>query len=369
MKKVKFLGSLLVVILFATGIGAAFGAGAGIVAMGISSLGAPTITGLRMAVTPEIWTNDIVENLWKNNEFLLKSIDESQYVLGGSVVHIPQAGAASGGQRNRKTLPATITRRGDTDVTYPLDEITTDPRFIPNIDVAELSYDKRQSCIAEDQRYIDELVAESIIYSWKPTYFIKATGSTDASNLVYGTGTRTGVTYTDFVTAKTTFNKWKLPKAGRYVMLDSEQYKQLCNDVKSHSSDNLTIVYDPVTGLLKKLEGFEIFERSTVFLASTQVGLTAVKGKSYFEYTSGSKLYTPEDYIDVEAGEKAAATTACVAGLFWSDTCVSRAIGEKKMFDNPGDATLYGDVYSFLIRCGGRSRRGDGIGVLGIMGV
>lgn len=360
----------MVAVLFATGIGAAFGAGAGIVAMGLSALGAPSVAGLKMGLTPEIWTNEIVENLWKNNEFMLKSIDESMYVVGGSVVHIPQAGAASKAQRNRKLLPATITRRTDTDITYALDEITTDPRFIPNIDEVELSYDKRQSCMLEDQRSIDQLAAEAMIYNWKPKFYIKATGTAAAGNKVWGTGTRTGVTYSDFVAAKTIFNKWGIAKSGRNVVLDSDQYKQLCDDVKSHSSDNLTIVYNPTTGQLQKLEGFEIFERNSVFLAETGVPLSAVTGTNYYEWTGGTdKLYTPEDYISIELGEKSAATTACVAGLFWSDTCVSRALGNKEMFEDKGNPTLYGDVYSFLLRVGGRSRREDGKGVLGIIGV
>ena len=102
---------------------------------------------LGMAVTPEIWTDYIIGNLFKTNEFLLHSVDESQYVIGGTVVHIPQAGSPSGVKRNRTSLPATITRRKDVDVTYALDEFTTDPRFIPYADKVELSYDKMDSCM------------------------------------------------------------------------------------------------------------------------------------------------------------------------------------------------------------------------------
>ena len=53
-------------------------------------------------------------------------------------------------------------------------------------------------------------------------------------------------------------------------------------------------------------------------------------------------------------------------GLFWSDLAVSRAVGDVKMYENIGDPTYYGDIYSFLVRCGGRQRRGDGKGVLGL---
>jgi len=368
MKTVKVLMKMMLAVVMACTVGVAFGSVAGLGVMGAALIGLPQqgCGVLHMAVTPEIWEKDVVENLFKNNEFLLKSIDESQYVVGGSCVHIPQAGAPSGAMRNRTSLPATIKKRTDTDVTYALDEITTDPRFIPNAEVAELSYDKRASVLMEDQRYINQLVADAMLYNWKPQYWIKASGVAKADNLAWGSGTRTGLTYDDFVAAKTIFNQWNMPKEGRYVILDTEMYKELCDNVKSLSSDNLTIVYDPITGLLKKLEGFEIYERSTVLLASAVSTLSQVSGKRYFQFSGDNSLYTPEQYLAIEDGTTQAANTACLCGLFWSDLAVSRAVGDVKMYENIGDPTYYGDIYSFLVRCGGRQRRGDGKGVLGL---
>ena len=46
---------------------------------------------------------------------------------------------------------------------------------------------------------------------------------------------------------------------------------------------------------------------------------------------------------------------------------MSRALGETKMFENTGDPTYYGDIYSFLNRMGGRKSRGDAKGVLGLI--
>jgi len=368
MKTVKVLMKMMLAVVMACTVGVAFGSVAGLGVMGAALIGLPQqgCGVLHMAVTPEIWEKDVVENLFKNNEFLLKSIDESQYVVGGSCVHIPQAGAPSGAVRNRSSLPATIKKRTDTDVTYALDEITTDPRFIPSAEVAELSYDKRASVLMEDQRYINQLVADAMLYNWKPQYWIKASGVAKADNLAWGSGTRTGLTYDDFVAAKTIFNQWNMPKEGRYVILDTEMYKELCDNVKSLSSDNLTIVYDPITGLLKKLEGFEIYERSTVLLASAVSTLSQVSGKRYFQFSGDNSLYTPEQYLAIEDGTTQAANTACLCGLFWSDLAVSRAVGDVKMYENIGDPTYYGDIYSFLVRCGGRQRRGDGKGVLGL---
>jgi hypothetical protein len=364
----KFINSLLVVVVFSLIVGMTFGTTAGICALALSMIGKGIPSGSLMAgVIPEIWTDYIVGNLFKNNEFLLNSIDESQYVIGGSVVHIPQAGAPSGVQRNRKELPATITRRKDVDITYALDEFTTDPRFIPDIDKAELSYDKMDSCMAEDMAYLQQFVAEAMLYNWRPKYFIKTTGSSTTAHI--GTGTRKAVTLADFQTAKKVFNNWNIPKADRFVTIDTEMFSQLCADLKATANRDYAAIYDPVNGELRKLEGFTIIERSTA-LNATNATLTPVANTSYFQWTNGQDLtYTPEDFMDIEAGFAAAVTTSCAYALFWQKTAVARSVGATKMFNDQGNPQFYGDIFSFLQRAGGRSRRGDGKGVLGLIQV
>ena len=51
------------------------------------------------------------------------------------------------------------------------------------------------------------------------------------------------------------------------------------------------------------------------------------------------------------------------AGLAWQLQCVSRALGEVKMYSNENDPQYYGDIYSFLVRVGGSPRRYDKKGV------
>lgn len=363
----RFFSTLLVAVIVALGVGTAFGAGAGVAVLGASALVKTPAGSLCMSVVPEIWTDFIVENLFKDNEFLLQSVDESQYVLQGSVVHVPQAGAPSGVKRNRTQLPATITRRSDVDVTYALDEFTTDPRFIPEADKTQLSYDKMESCMTEDMSYLRQVLADTMLYNWRPTYFIKASKTKSADYLIHGTGVRTGVCVDDFVKAKEIMNKWGIPKEDRFVILNSEMYAQICNDVRNATNENLmTAVYSPVTGRLEKLEGFVIYERSTVLLAKNST-LTAVNGKPYFKFTSTDLTYSPEDYEAIETGNTNGTNTACAVGLFWQKNAVRRALGQTKMFENTGDPTYYGDIYSFLQRAGGRKSRGDAMGVLGLI--
>ncbi|MBR3647608.1 MAG: hypothetical protein IKO62_04790 [Bacteroidales bacterium] len=365
-KGLRFIFGLLMALVVSCFVGAATAPAVGAATFVAANLVHIPEGSMGMAVTPEIWTDYIIGNLFKNNEFLLKSVDESQYVIGGTVVHIPQAGAPSKVKRNRTSLPATITRRKDVDITYALDEFTTDPRFIPYADTVELTYDKMESCMTEDMMYLHQLTAEAMLYNWRPTYFIKATGTKNVNNTIHGSNLRTGVTVEDFAKAKTIFNKWGIPKEDRQVILNTEMYEQLCSDIRSSQNENLSAIYDNVTGELRKLEGFTILQRATTLMASNST-LTAVTGTKYFKWTSTDLTYSVEDYEDIENGDKQAGTSDCCYGLFWHPTCVARAMGSTQMFANEGDPTYYGDIYSFLQRLGGRARRGDGKGVLGLI--
>lgn len=364
--KTKFILSAIFALLFTAIVGAVAGPAAGAVAFGASMFPKPKNVTL-MSVTPEIWTNYIVENLFKNNEFMLQSIDESQYVIGVGVVHIPQAGSPSGVKRNRSVLPATITRRKDIDVTYVLDEFTTDPRFIPNIDKSELSYDKMNSCMSEDMSYLQQFVAEAMLYNWRPTFFRKTTGASVAPHV--GTTNRKAICIDDFITAKETFNKWGIPKPDRFCMLDTDMKGQLVRELKSVENSAYSVIYDPSTGDLKKFEGFTIFERQNVLIASNPTLTGVTNSGGLFRWTGGvDKTYTPEEIVEFEGGATYDTTAAAIA-LFWHKNMTARAVGTTQMFDDQGNPQYYGDIYSFLQRAGGRARRGDGKGILGVIQV
>jgi hypothetical protein len=361
--KTRFIFSILFSMLFVSVVGAVAGP-LGAAAAGAASLMPRPKNVTLMAVTPEIWTDYIVGNLFKDNEFLLQSVDESQYVIGTGVVHIPQAGAPSGVERNRKTLPATITRRKDIDVTYVLDEFTTDPRFIPNIDQAELSYDKMDSCMMEDMAYMKQFVAEAMMYNWRPTHFLLTTGDSKSAHL--GTGNRKAICVEDFIKAKEAFNQWGVPKSGRVALISTAMMGQLVRELKANANRDYSVIYNAVTGEIDKLEGFKLKERQNTLVASA-VDMTQVSGKTYYNWTTTDNTYTPEEYLDREAGNAAFATTSAEIAILWHPTMVARALGDTKMFDDMGNPQYYGDIYSFLQRAGGRKKRGDGKGVIGII--
>ena len=165
-----------------------------------------------MGIQKEIWLSDIVANIFENNPHLGYAVNADQFVLQGKVVHIPNAGAKPTVERNRSTLPATVVKRTDADITFALDEFTTDPILIPNADEYELSYDKRASVIGEQSSALSELVGKWFFRYWAPTAsssLLRTTGDNIAAHV--GTGNRKKLTVADVKTAKLYLDRMGVP--------------------------------------------------------------------------------------------------------------------------------------------------------------
>lgn len=297
-----------------------------------------------MAVQKEIWVPDIIETLFKDNAFANHCVNRDDKVLAGKVVHIPQSGGPSGWQRNRTNLPAPVVRRGDSDITYTLDEFTSNPAHIPNADTVELSYDKRASVIKENIGELKEGVMEWLLYNWGKNVasgnIVKTTGTSTSGAALppSGTGNRKIITEADIRKAATVLNNQNLPQTGRYLLLTADQLNELQSD------NNLKYAFQNVVnlreGTIARLYTFDIMVRSSVLVMD---GSDAVK-------------------LPGAAG----ATDDNVAALFWHESAVERALGEVTMFERLDDPLYYGDIYSFLVRSGGRACRADnkGYGVI-----
>lgn len=294
-----------------------------------------------MAVQKEIWLTSIVELLFASNSFMSKAFNADEYVNQGKTVHIPQAGAPSGVSKNRGELPASVKKRTDTDVTFVLDEYTTDPVHIPHADTVELSYDKRESVLRQDKLKLLDEVAKSFIKAWLPTAatsIIKTTGEAVEAHAPSATGLRKAFCKADVLAAMTKFNAANIPQEGRYLLLDAQMYSQLLADLTQSESMAFLASADAQNGVVGKLFSFNIMLRSTVSAVTA----------------AGAQVET-------------AAAADCCAALAWHEQSVCRALGEVKMFSNEDDPTYYGDIYSFLVRCGGRILRNDCAGVLSIV--
>lgn len=296
-----------------------------------------------MAVQKEIWVRDIVESLFPDNSFVSRAVNDDMYVNEGKKVHIPNAGAPSGVVKNRAVLPATASQRTDVDIDYTLDEFTTNPVHIPYADMVELSYNKRQSVIAQDREQLITAAAEGLLAAWCPAAAnrVDTTGSAVPAWTPSATGNRKAIKPSDVAALQARFNADNIPLTDRYLLLDAQMYEQLLEGLTESQAIGFFAAADVKRGVLGQLYGFDVMVRSTVLRFATDGTLK-----------------------DVSA---AGAATDLAAGLAWHAGSVSRALGEVKMFDRVDDPLFYGDLYSFLVRVGGAIRRNDKKGVYAIV--
>lgn len=299
-----------------------------------------------MAITKEIWQNHIEGNLFKNNDFLSAMFNADQYVLQGKVVHIPQAGGTPSVSKNRSSLPATVTNRTDTDVTYSLDEYTTDPVKISNAETIELSYDKRESVLSEAQMALRETIADYFLCAVAPSgagRILRTMGTAILSHLPSATGNRKKFLPSDLKRAAALLDKDGVPMEERFCIMSADMYDQFTDGLTETQYRDFSRAYDEKTGVVGKMYGITIFKRSAVL-----------------KYTNATPPVA-KNYTD------AAGATDNDAVLVWQKNAIERAFGETVAFENTGDPTYYGDIYSFLVRMSGRIRRSDQKGAMVIV--
>lgn len=301
-----------------------------------------------MALNKEIWLSTIQENFFPDDSFAVHSVDDSMFVEN-KTVHIPNAGAPSGVVINRqdsnKGANSGQAKRTDNDLTYNIDELTTNPIYIPEIEKTELSYDKRQSVIMNDRQQLQDTAHQNLLYKWYvKASAIETTGSARAAHTsTTATGTRKAIKKEDVLTIATEFNKMNVPANDRYLLLDAVMYADLLAALTGSDLPAFLASANAQKGIVGNLYGINVMMRSQV--------LKCKANKDLLEYSD------------------TAVAAECAVGLAWQKNCVSRALGELKMFQTLDDPNWYGDIYSFLLRTGGSPRRYDKLGIIPLVEV
>jgi|ERR1035437_6100687 hypothetical protein len=297
-----------------------------------------------MAITKEIWTKDIVANLYKNNEFAKLAFNADMYVLLGKVVHIPVAGTPSQVKKNLTVFPQTAVKRTDADITYAIDTFYSLPRHIERIEQYELAYDKRQSALGEDQSQLIQTAMDNLLYRWATTAanYIFTLGNPTGFSLSGAAGTRTGFTKAAFAQVKLEMDRNNIPFTDRIALLTADHYNQLLDSLSDPERTDVGRVADLATGLIGRYLGISIYMRSQVLR---------------YRGADINTLALVDEYAD----DYAPTADDRAGSLIYHKDCVERALGSVEIFDNPGKAEYYGDIYSMLLRLGGRTRRPAGV--------
>jgi len=309
----------------------------------LSAFGTGTSGSLYAGIQREIWMNAIVEGLFADNSFLSKAFNADIFVNQGKWVHIPNAGAPSKVVKNRTVKPADVKTRTDSPLSFMLNEFTTDPIYIPHADTVELSYSKRESVLSQDKATLQEEVGNDFLYAWAPASAntINTTGAVTVAHTDSAVGNRLSITKKDILAAMTKFNADNVPQTERYLLLDAVMYSELLADLTANESQAFHAGVDTANGIVGKLFTFNVMVRSKALRYNT---------------AGAAKEWTA-----------AGAATDNAGALAWHVNSVCRALGEVVPFENQNDPTWYGDIYSFLVRAGGRPMRADVKGLLAIV--
>ena len=294
-----------------------------------------------MAVKNEFWVKYILNRFWKINEFLKYAYNEDEFVVGGAIVHLPQPGALPTVVKNRSSFPATAVRRTDTDITYVLDEYTTDPVHIQDAEKKELSYNKIDSVFLDHVNGLSETVADDLLIKWATgasSTIIRTTGASTAALVTGQTGTRKVCVDGDLQRGKLAMNLQNVPATDRYALLEDNMGDQLFTSLGSNGYKDFSAYADAKAGVVGKLHGFNIMTRSSVVMSSNADAINAL----------GAEVADDDN----------------ITSLLWQKDCVTRAMGNVQLFQRQNDPLYYGDIYSALMRMGGRVRRTAGTGVI-----
>ena len=299
-----------------------------------------------MALQKEIWINDIQEKLFAGAEFVTKSVDHSAFV-SNKIVHLPQAGSAPSLVKNRAAYPATITQRTDSESTYNLNEYTTDPILLTDIDELQTSYEKRNSILGQHIDVLNDRIALETAFAWSTDTAasqIVTTGAASSSALASSaTGTRLELTKEDVRKAAALFDRQNVVSTGRVLVLPSDMYYQLFSDTVLISSDYMNRS-SLEGGVIAQLYGFDIMIRSAVA-----------------EFGEAATVYTKN------AVGAAGAATDSLGALAFQTNSVSNALGDIKVFANEDKAEYYGSIFSALVMHGSASMRADEKGIASIV--
>ena len=304
-------------------------------------------------IQEEIWQTDIKEALFADHLFMNKCVNVSASVVGGRAVHIPQAGRPSGVKIDRGLFPAAVTQREDSDIIYKLNEFTSNPIRVSNLETIQVSYDKRASIMRQDLLRLEEAYSLKQLANWAAlgsdnNVVLKTTGEARDTFVAGTTGKRKAFTVKDLLRISEAMKKQKLGKmTGKMnAMVTPEMVTDITLDPMF--IDNPAWMSSWVsTGTLPKIAGFEFVEYpdSTIYKADLSV---------FRNYNSDCEL------TGVQA-------TDCASAFFWHSDCVEGAVGDVLVFERIKDPLYYGDIFDFLVMAGGRKNRADGKGVFALV--
>jgi len=308
----KFLGALIMSIVFGTIFGAALGVSAFICAgvlMAFSFVPLPSMGGIAMAgVLQEVWTGAVKEELNEKTKgtFLDGIEDFSKHVANVGdemqVIHLVYMGATPDVLINNTTYPIPLQVLDQEDIPISLDKYQTKVTPVTDDELYALSYEKISLVKSKHARAIASSKIQKALHSLAPA------GNTADMPVLVTTGADDGagrkkLIKADLLKLKRACDKLEIPAEGRRLVLCSDHE----NDISDWDEKFTDQFYNRATGKPYNLLGFELF--------------------SYV----ASPYYNPTTKVKIAFGAVPEATDQ-MASVFFSLARSAKAEGWTKMY-------------------------------------
>ena len=303
------------------------------------------VGALSAGIRREAFKRDVQENLFAGNPHVNIGINDSGNA-NDVTINIPQAGANPNVEINRAVTPATVQDRGDTNLSYDMDEFTTDPFKISAKDKVELNYSKRMSLIGQHIDTINNQIGlqAGVNYATDTTIRqVRTTGALSATALAPGaTGTRKSLVKEDIRSLAQIFDADQVPDDGRFLTVDSDMYWQLFDDPTMTNRDHIG---DPKLpkGVINELFGFKIMKRSKIVIFDNAFSKKAVGSATAVTDNLGAIAFHKNS-------------------VSWAQTTIDIMLREQSV--NP---EWYATIMSALVRYGSSIRRTDEKGIASLI--
>ncbi|MFL0089874.1 hypothetical protein [Tenacibaculum maritimum] len=212
----------------------------------------------------EVWIDQLVENFYPENHFILDGIDFTQFVENNKVNF-----AAAGDDpqtvknRTRAQRPIPVTYADDVALQLELDNFSSDTTVVVDVEAKELSYNKMEVDLNKHRRSIRMKYAASGIYDIAPnsetdhTLILEATGHDAITN-------EACFVDADFSKLKGEWDDREYPAEGRVVVMPSrelEKFKRNSDTLKKQVGFKNAV--GNLSSKIYEIEGFEIKTRKT----------------------------------------------------------------------------------------------------------
>lgn len=295
-----------------------------------------------------LFTTEIIPNLWPATSFMNRAKRDDAYV-NNNTVELDNAGAIPSVAVDRTVLPAAITQRSDTPHNYTMEELTSDPTLLRNIEVLlEMGgMNKRADILKDHILAIREKMAKRTLVKWATgvTAKIATTGTARAAESKNGiqTGNRNAVTVADLANVQQVFHK---------------------TDVLPENEDLMgvaVIPYSMKTDVIK-IAQFTDAEKAGPSRSSLPAGVLA---RAFgFDWYIRSEVVTLNTSDTLKAEGAAEAADDQNTAVFYSPNYVRLAMGATRADVSEYKPEFYGHIMSALAMFGASPARNDKKGIV-----